>query len=235
MAYLIKNNCERVVLHVLAGADPSIVGLSIKNCNVISMTFHEFYDLTVKTRGIAESNHLIASLFEHQIGTCDDTIIILEVVERPGQQQVFEDDLLNALRLYKAEDIYSVYFMSYRFKDGKLTGGGRGRMVKYKHGIDYFPARFHLTPEEKDAFGSWFTEYQPKLRPNDHNDNYKNVLHAYNTSFLIGVAELEYIMLFSVLEMIFGSGHSEITYQISRGTALLLSSKSEEMNSIYKK
>lgn len=42
-------------------------------------------------------------------------------------------------------------------------------------------------------------------------------------------------MLFSILEMIFGSGHSEITYQISRGTALLLSSNSDDMENLYKR
>lgn len=42
-------------------------------------------------------------------------------------------------------------------------------------------------------------------------------------------------MLFSILEMLLGSGHSEITYQISRGTALLLSTSVEEMLQIYKR
>ena len=57
----------------------------------------------------------------------------------------------------------------------------------------------------------------------------------YDTSYLIGICELEYIMLFSILEMLLGSGNSEITYQISRGTALLLSNTSEEMHAIYKR
>ena len=57
---------------------------------------------------------------------------------------------------------------------------------------------------------------------------------TYDKSYFIGVTELEYIMLFSTLEMIFGSGNSEITYQIARGTSLLLSATSDEMSEVYK-
>lgn len=236
MSYQIKTNGDRVILHVLVGATQSLVGLRIRHCEIISMTVREFCSLVLHIRGIQEHNHFYISLFEHQVSTNDeDEIIVLEAVEPDSHPLMFEDDVLAALRLFKAEDIYSCYFDSYRFVDGKIVGGGRAKTILYEHSIDHLPIRYSLTSDEKEQFPAWFDAYFPNFSPSKQNKSYKSMLKAYHTSYLVGVVELEFIMLFSILEMIFGSGHSEITYQISRGTALLLSEKSAEMESVYKR
>lgn len=235
MAYEIKQNCERVVLNVLAGADKSIIGLGILNCKVISMTMQELQDLVVLTRGQVELNYFHTTLFSHQIHACNnEEIIVLEYVETTESDELLAYCILDLLKLYKAEDIYSCYSLDYRYRDGKLTHSSLAKIIRYEHAIDHLPARYTLADDEKANFSPWLNKYYTKLKSTDLNDSYKSMLKAYQTAFLVGIVELEYIMLFSILEMIFGSGHSEITYQISRGAALLLSDSSSEMEVVYK-
>ena len=199
------------------------------------MTTKEFHRLVIQTRGIQENNHFFTSLFEHRVGINDeDFLVVLEAVEKEEGNKFFEETLLRVLKLYNAGDIYSCYFTSYRYSDGKIVGGGRGRCVQYSHAIGFVPVKYSLTAEQVNSFPAWFDHYFPKLFASSRNDVYKAMLRTYDTSYLLGIGESEYIMLFSILEMIFGTGNTEITYQISRGTALLLSDTSDEMESIYK-
>lgn len=236
MAYEIKQNCERVILNVLAGADKSIVGLGVSSCKFITMTMQELQNLVVLTRGQVELNYFHTTLFSHKIHACNnEEIVVMEYVEATECGNLLAYDILDLLKLYKAEDIYSCYSLDYRYRDGKLTHSSLGRIIRYEHAVDHLPARYALTEKEKENIPSWINKYYPKLRSTELNDSYKSMLRAYKTAFLVGIVELEYIMLFSILEMTFGSGHSEITYQISRGTALLLSDSSAEMEGIYKR
>lgn len=100
--------------------------------------------------------------------------------------------------------------------------------------IGTIPCLYCLTAEKVEKFPIWFDDIYPKLYAQNRSDNFKAMMRAYDRSYLIGITESEYIMLFSILEMIFGSGNSEITYQISRGTALLLSNNADDMLIIYK-
>lgn len=236
MAYKIKENGNRVILHVLAGGTQSLVGLHICHCEIISMTVREFGYLLVQTRGQYEYGHFLTSLFEHGVPSQDDDeIIVLEAEEVEGKIDIFEESIFDAMKLYKAEDIFSCFFISYRFQNGKICGGGRGRVVHYEHAIDHLLPKYTLSPEEKKHFSTWFeTFYLPFLKQKK-SDIFRSMLRAYNTSYLVGIVELEFIMLFTILEMTLGSGNSEITYQISRGTALLLSSSPKEMEEIYRK
>lgn len=235
MAYIINQNGDRVVLHVLVGADKSLIGLKVHHCSIISMTVKEFHTLVIQTRGIQENNHFIVSLFAHHISVNDDDeLVVLEAVEKDDDRNFFEDQLLKMLKLYNAGDIYSCYFISYRYKEGKIVNGGRGTVLMYTHAIGFVPAKYSLTAEQSDHFPEWFDQYFPKLFASERNDVYKAMLQTYDNSYLLGIGESEYIMLFSILEMLFGTGNTEITYQISRGTALLLSNSSDEMETVYK-
>lgn len=234
MSYQIKQNGERVILHVLAGADKSLIGLKVRHCSIIAMTVSEFHSLVIQTRSIRENNHFFYSLLAHHISVNeDDELIVLEAVETDDKLSLIEAVLLPMLKLYNSGDIYSCYFISYRYVEGRIVNGGRAIMVKYAHAIGYIPTKFGLTEDQFDHFPKWFDQYFPKLYRSEQNNSYRAMLRTYDSSYLLGVEELEYIMLFSILEMLFGTGNTEITYQISRGTALLLSSSSSEMKTIF--
>lgn len=235
MSYIVNQNGDRVILHVLVGADKSLIGLKVHHCTIISMPVKEFHNLVIKTRGIQESNHFFVSLFAHHIGVNeDDELIVLEAVEKNDECKFFEDQLIKMLKLYNSGDIYSCYFISYRFKEGKIVNGGRGTVLMYTHAIGFLPSKYSLTEDQSNYFPEWFDQYFPKLFTSDRNDVYKAMIRTYDSSYLLGIGESEYIMLFSILEMLFGTGNTEITYQISRGTALLLSNSADEMETVYK-
>lgn len=235
MSYQFKTACKRVVLHVLVGGDKSLIGLKIHNCSVVSMKFEEFYNLIMSIYGEGERNHLIYALAERQLITNDSELIILEMTENEEYLGIDEYDFFRMLKLYKAEDIYSCYHASYCIKEGNVVSGGNIHNIKYEHAIDFLPTRYKLEDWEMKYLPQWYDRYFVALHTVERNPQFWSMLRAYDTSYLVGIPEMEYIMLFSVLEMIFGSGHSEITYQISRGTALLLSSNSDDMEKLYKR
>jgi len=236
MEYQIKRNCKRVVLNILAGSDESLVGLTLYNCNIISMSMDDFVALVVQVNGIMEYNHLISCLAEHGVYKGGDgKLVVLESIEESEDSGIHEFNLCDALRLYKAEDVFSCYRISYRWDGEKIIHGGIVKLIKYTHAIDHLPARYYMTETEKTEFPEWYENCFQKLKHKSMNPKFKNALQAYYTSYMVGIVDLEYIMLFSALEMIFGSGHSEITYQISRGTALLLSADSRSMTDVYRK
>lgn len=235
MVYQYKDNCKRVVLHILVGADNSLVGLKVHNCSIISMKFSDLTTLVTQTHGREAIHHLTVSLSERQLIRNDADLVALEIIDKTGKESEFyEDYLLEIMKLYKAEDIYSCYRTTYAYQDGRISTEGFIYKVEYKHAVDFCPPRYHLGQWEKDYFPIWFDTQIQQLFVQRQNEKYANMLNVYDKSYLIGIAELEYIMLFSVLEMIFGSGNSEITYQISRGTALLLSNTADEMAQFHK-
>lgn len=235
MSYQLKTESKQVVLHVLVGADQSLIGLKIHNCSIVTMSFVEFYNLIVGIYGEAERNRLVFALAERQLISNDSELIILEITKDEEDSGFDEYDFLPMLKLYKAEDIYSCYHATYCVKEGIIASGGNVHNIKYEHAIDFLPTRYRLEDWEMAYLPQWYDRYFIALHTVERNAQFRNMLRAYDTSYLVGIPEMEYIMLFSVLEMIFGSGHSEITYQISRGTALLLSSKSDDMEKLYKR
>lgn len=236
MPYNIKENGKQVLLYVLVGADPSLEGLRVRNCSIISMTFPELHDIVFRTMGKREENHFIISLFSHHVGISPDSnLMVLENIIEDENDLDVSENLLKALKLYQSGDIYSCYFTSYRFRDGKLNCGGIAINLKYSHAIGFISPHYILTDEQKTFFPEWHESIFKELISLNRSDSYRAMVRMYDTSYLIGICESEYIMLFSILEMLFGSGKTEITYQISRGTALILSETPDEMHTIYRK
>lgn len=125
--------------------------------------------------------------------------------------------------------------MNYKIEKGKLKWGGYGKITDYPHALGFNNNKFSMAESEKESFHMWFDEYKKITSSTDENDQFNKALRTYNLSYYIGFPELEFIMLFTILEMLFSEGHSEISYQISRGTSLLLSNSTEEMKSNFKK
>lgn len=239
MVYQIRNDCHLVALYVLGGADNSLVGLKVHNCTIVEMSFVELLNLVIKNHGREAVFHFTASLSEHQLIKNNSNLVVLEIVEETNENgktiDFYEKYFLLMMRLFKAEDIYTCYFTTYSSEKGNITSQGFVHKLEYKHAITFQPPRYNMTDLEKIYFPQWFDKYVSAWFLTKRNRQLENMLESYDKSYLIGIPELEFIMLFSVLEMTFGSGHMEITYQISRGTALLLSSSSKEMEEIYKK
>lgn len=236
MSYQIRSDCEQVALYVLAGADKSLVGLEFHNCRILSVPYVELLNIAIQVHGREVLHYVTTSIADGQYIPNDSDLVVLEVAGYSGGQIDFYDRyLFTLLKLFKAEDIYPCYSLVYQCKDGVLSSQGFVHKIEYKHAVVFREARYTTNELEKTFFSNWLDKYILALFMNKKNDQFSNMLRAYDTSYLIGIAELEYIMLFSVLEMAFGSGHSDITYQISRGTALLLANDSSDMENIYKR
>ena len=244
MPYKILESGDRVILSVLIGADQSLIGLRVDHSKIISMKFGELDNIIQEAYGVAEKNRFLHSVMDHyrpptvpgetlNLSDCD--LIVLETICENPSDYFATQNVLKALKLYHGADIYSCYSINYRYEDGKVRYGGLGDMVQYRHAIGYIEPHYTLTDEQKNGFAEWYETTYRKLNVENRSDNYKAMIRMYDTSYLIGLCESEYIMLFSILEMLLGSGHSEITYQISRGTALLLSNSVDEMLQIYKR
>lgn len=242
--YLIKGTGETVILSVLIGADQSLVGMSVSNSKIISMKYGDLRKIALSVYGPVEDNNLSRSILDHfrpslaskEIVYVDEfNLVVLETICRDGSDSFDLQLILKALKLYHAADIYSCYSINYRLVNGRIRFGGIGRTRQYTHAIGMIKSYYTLTEEQKAAFPEWYASVFPKLIQNNRNDSYKAMIQTYDMSFLIGICESEYIMLFSILEMLIGTGNSEITYQISRGTALLISNSAEEMHIIYRR
>ncbi len=199
------------------------------------MSFQDLLALEVKIHGTEIIIHLTTAIAERQLMGKNSDLIVLELAEYfEGGIDFYENYMLEIMKLFRAEDIYSCYRTAYNVQNGHIVSEGFVNKVEYKHAINFCPPRYHLEQWEKDYFPIWFDTQIQHIFLKGQNEKFANMLNAYDKSYLIGIAELEYIMLFSVLEMIFGVGNSEITYQISRGTALLLSNTADEMAQNYK-
>ena len=242
MPYRIKESGEKVILSVLIGADSSLIGLRVNHSKIISMKFGELNNIVLKIYGVEETNHFIKSVMNHYrpttapgevLNLCDCDIVVLETICENTSDYFAPDTILKALKLYHGADIYSCYSVNYKFEDGKIRFGGLGDTVQYQHAIGYIEPYYTLTDEQKNGFAEWYGTIYRALNAENRSDNYKAMIRMYETSYLVGLCESEYIMLFSILEMLLGTGNSEITYQISRGTAILLSKSADEMLQIY--
>ena len=242
--YTFKDTGNCVILSVLSGADQSLVGLKINNSTFISMKYGDLRKIALRIHGLAENNNFHHSVLDHfqpsipqgettNVDDCD--LMVLETICMDSWDSFDLDFILKALKLYHAADIYSCYTINYRLVEGKIGFGGLGYTKKYVHAIGLIKPSYSLTEEEKVAFPEWYASVFPKLIQQNRNDSFSAMIRMYDTSYLIGICESEYIMLFSILEMLIGTGNSEITYQISRGTALLLSNSAAEMHTIYKR
>lgn len=244
MSYRLIESGNRVILSVLIGADQSLIGLRVNHSKIISMKFGEIDSIIQEAYGVAEKNRFINSVLDHyrpptvpgkvlNLSDCD--LIVLETVCESPSDYFATDMILKALKLYHGADIYSCYSINYRFEDGHICYGGLGDTIQYRHAIGYVEPHYTLTDEQKNGFAEWYGTAFMKLVAGNCNDSYKAMIRMYDTSYLIGICESEYITLFSILEMLLGTGNSEITYQISRGTALILSNSADEMHEIYKR
>lgn len=235
MSYIIKTNGERVMLSVLVNADPSIVGLKYRNTQIVSMTVKEYSDILF---GAGQDIFLVSfinCIMKNYISPDENsTLIILETVLDDSNHDIFPEFFCEYLRLYKAEDIYICFFLSYSYKDGKLTGGGVPIQSVRPHGIGLFIHSYSMTQDERKDFPTWLDKNKSIIDSNQNNKRYQSMINTYLMSYNLGHADMEYIMLFSILESLF-SANSEITYQISRGVGILLSSNPEDFYIIYSK
>lgn len=229
MAYDIKKSGEGVILKVLVGADPDLVGLKINNSTVISMKYKEFYGIVWSVYGSVERNHFWNSLSTHFLN-CeeDDELIVLETILMTSNDLYDSEFLFKAFKLYHGADIYSCYKINYKVVDGKIRFGGVGNTLMYVHARGLVKPWYSLEEKQKAEFPHWYSTTFSKLCESKRNDKYQSMLTMYDMSYLIGICELEYVMLFIILEMLFGIDNINITAFIAKGTSKLIGKNSEE-------
>lgn len=224
---------KTTILNVLVGADDSLVGLKIKNSVIISMMFHEFYEIVMNVYGSKEFNRLTEDLLSHHIPPVNDSrLTVLETVTEDSYDIFAPDLILKALKLYHGADVYSCYTINYVFDGAKLRFGGIGNTLKYVHAVGFVKPQYSLTQEEKDSFSQWYESTFSKLIDTNQSDTFRAMIRMYDTSYLIGICELEYIMLFTILEMMFEINGEEITSNIAKGTSKLLGKNAKEKGKI---
>ena len=233
MSYEIKDVNKTIILNVLIGADESLVGLKVNNSTVVSVEYNELHKIVSNVYGAAEYNKFNNALISHHALTSDNSnLIVLETI-CDGPSDYFEPELiLKAFKLYHGADIFSCYNINYCYKDGKLCFGGLGNMLKYTHAIGFIKPEYRLSEPEKTDFEQWYLTAFSKLVDTNCSDSFKAMLRMYDTSYLIGICESEYIMLFTVLEMLFGTEVTKITSHIAKGTSKLIGTTAKEKSYI---
>ena len=241
MAYLVNVLGEPVTLSVLIGADQSLIGLKVNSSKIISMKFGELGNIVLEIYGIAEKNRFVHSVMDHcrlptvhgeirDLNDCD--LIVLETICENPSDYFATYTMLKALKLYHGADIYSCYSVNYRFKDGKLCYSGIGDMIQYRHAIGMIKPHYALTEKQKTEFAGWYSSVFLKINQSDCNDVYRAMVRRYDTSYMIGICEAEYIMLFTILETLFGKKGTKITGNIAKGTSVLIGGSAKEKRTI---
>lgn len=235
MEYMFTTTGDRVRLDVLANADKSMVGLQIGNCKIISVRYFDFLTLVVSVLGEKEINNFELTLFKYhalpsqqESGENDDSIIVMESVG----DFLSAETVLDSLKFYQSTDIFSCYLFSYRFVDGKLCGGGLGKVLLREHAIHWPFKLYKMTNGDQSEFQTWFESHREICAVNQ-NEKFQKMKSLYLDSYLIGDADLSFAMLSVVLEMMVNST-SELQYRISRNVAIFLSSSRNEMKDIFK-
>ncbi len=242
--YNIKKNARHVTMNVLATNNDSLVGLKIGNSEFISMDIQEFQNIIIQFRGIEEINVFYYSIIKHFFGKRNFSLknndqsfyrvklVILETVFPDEKLSDEAENIIDLLKLYKSDDIFSCYWISYQNINGLTNGGGLGHTnvydFKYNHSINFVLPEYSLSVEEKNNFQKWYKDHIDILS-NSCNLNFKQWLRIYFDSFLNRDCNQSYIMLFVILEMIFGDEHKGISNRLSRKTSLFLSSSTEDM------
>lgn len=235
MNYQIKTGAKRVILDVLAGADASLVGISIENCNIVQIPANEFLSLACTAMGIEEKHLAFNSIFSHRAyPKAEEQLIVLETVEKNDTPSFLREAILEALKLYKAADVYSCYWFSYRYDTdvGKLYHGSLGKICHYEHAYNEVPGKYTLTEIEKEEFPIWF-ELHRGLFTYKLSQRFREMKRLYFDSYLIGKANPAFIMLFVVFEMLYGGDERDgILQRIKEGVSSLLGKNSNEKHSI---
>ena len=233
MSYSLKETNKTTILNVLVGVDESLVGLKIKNSIITSMTFQEFYGIVMQAYGVKEINRLNDSLSSHRVLPVNDSkLFVLETVTEDDFDVFAPDLIIKALKLYHSADVYSCYTINYRVAGNKICFGGIGHTLKYVHAIGLIAPQYSLTQDEKKAFPQWYKSTFPKLIDTNRSDTFRAMVRMYDTSYLIGICELEYVVLFTILEMMFEIEGENITANIAKGTSRLLGKNAKEKGKI---
>lgn len=238
MEYVINQSGNRVVLDLLANATKSLVGLEVNNCRIISIPYSELYAMVLSIYGAKGEWVFIRETSKYHTMPLsdaeDDSVIVLESVEVEGSRDTIASDytILEALKLYQSSDIFSCYSLSYRFKDGKIQYGGRGETFLWQHGMHWPEKPYEITDDARANFNAWLNEHRDLFRSGHHNEKFRQMKRLYLSSYLTDDANLSFVMLSVVLEMLFG-GNSELSYRISRGVGMFLSTDREEARNLF--
>lgn len=238
MKYVINQSGNRVVLDLLANATKSLVGLEVNNCRIISIPYSELYAMVLSVYGVKGEwvfSRETSKYHTMPLSTAkDDSVIVLESVEVEGSRDTVASDytILEALKLYQSSDIFSCYSLSYRVKDGKIQHGGRGEAFLWQHGMHWPEKPYEITDDARSNFNAWLNEHRDLFRSGHHNAKFRQMKHLYLSSYLTDDANLSFVMLSVVLEMLFG-GNSELSYRISRGVGMFLSTDREEARNLF--
>lgn len=238
MEYVINQSGNRVVLDLLANATKSLVGLEVNNCRIISIPYSELYAMVLSVYGAKGEWVFIRETSKYHTMPLsdaeDDSVIVLESVEVEGSGDTVASDytILEALKLYQSSDIFSCYSLSYRVKDGKIQHGGRGETFLWQHGIHWPEKPYETTDDARSNFNAWLNEHKDLFRSGHYNEKFRQMKRLYLSSYLTDDANLSFVMLSVVLEMLFG-GNSGLSYRISRGVGMFLSTDREKARSLF--
>lgn len=242
MEYDIITDGRCVMLDVLVVADESLIGLEFSYFNFKKINYDDLcYLVRIVNNDDKEERVLMNTLFINHIVPFD-SIIVLETianVKLENQQHNATSEaisVLDIMKLYKSENIYSCYRLSYQFEeDGKphqslCYWGGYASINSISE------RKYSLSNAEKNNFASWYAKYY-KLLCLPRTDWFcKTYYYSYCNSFKIGITEPAYIMLFTILESLFQYKKDDIsiTETITKGTATFLAKSKNDIPVIKK-
>ena len=105
-------------------------------------------------------------------------------------------------------------------------------MCRYEHAYNETPGKYALSEQEKAEFPLWFAKHYELAQPKS-STKFGEIIKLYLDSYLIGKANPAFVMLFVVLEMLYGGNdRAEISHNIRKGVSELLGKTSAERRNI---
>ena len=120
----------------------------------------------------------------------------------------------------------------YIIAENLVQGANNVRMCRYEHAYNEAPGKYALSEQEKAEFPLWFATHYELAQPKP-STKFGEIIKLYLDSYLIGKANPAFVMLFVVLEMLYGGNdRAEISHNIRKGVSELLGKTSGERRNI---
>lgn len=229
MEYQLQHQQE-TYLWLIKGANQSLENYSVNGGIFLYIPYEELEYIISESSNPSAGKFWLQIIFSQGIWGHNDRFLVYETYENNEKSFLQPYNLFRLMRLFKSGGISSDIVLSYKFSDGSFTKIGHPYNVKYRQIVPY--EEYTLNEDDKKTFLNWIDIYKGIFDKPKNNANFNRMLELYEMSYYSPYMEHAFLTLFAILELLVGA-QSEITFQVSRGIALLLSNNENELETSF--
>ena len=229
MEYQLQHQ-HKTNLWLIKGANQSLENYSVNGGMFLYIPFEELEYIISESSSPSAGKFWLQMIFSEGILGQNNRFLVYETYENNEKAFLPPQNLFRLMRLFKSGGISSDIVLSYKFSDGSFTKIGHPYNVKYRQIVPY--EEYALNEDDKKAFLNWIEIYKGIFDKPKNNANFNRMLELYEMSYYSPYMEHAFLTLFAILELLVGA-QSEITFQVSRGIALLLSNNENELETSF--